>query len=86
MKACMHALSTSPARGAEWPVIGKGRLAAVPGWLASEGQGLFGRPIASEYGPDLKHWIHVTRFYAQELGINWAHVRNVMDLNAKYGG
>jgi len=42
--------------------------------------------IASEYGPDLKHWIHVTRFYSQELGIQWSHVRNVMDLNAKYGG
>lgn len=39
-----------------------------------------------EFQKDTEHWAHVVGSYWSQLGLNWSSVRNVMDLNARYGG
>ncbi|CAI5532173.1 unnamed protein product [Closterium sp. Naga37s-1] len=48
--------------------------------------GVYGRPVVKEYQHDVGHWERVVRHYVDGLGINWEGVRNVLDMDARYGG
>ncbi|CAI5508981.1 unnamed protein product [Closterium sp. Naga37s-1] len=48
--------------------------------------GVYGRPVVKEYRHDVGHWERVVRHYVDGLGINWEGVRNVLDMDAHYGG
>ncbi|CAI5977166.1 unnamed protein product [Closterium sp. NIES-65] len=48
--------------------------------------GVYGRPVVKEYQHDVGHWERVVRHYVDGLGINWEGVRNVLDMDAHYGG
>jgi hypoxanthine-guanine phosphoribosyltransferase len=48
---------------------------------------LFGKPADDEMAMDTEHWRRVvSNSYLTGLGIDWEHVRNVMDMNARFGG
>ncbi|GJP38270.1 hypothetical protein CLOM_g22731 [Closterium sp. NIES-68] len=51
-----------------------------------EGMGVYGRPAGKEYRDDVGHWERVVRHYVEGLGIQWAGIRNVLDMDAHYGG
>lgn len=64
-----------------WPAPWPERLNSKPASLSSE-------PDAEEiFNVDTKHWSAlVSDVYHGELAINWSRIRNVMDMNAGYGG
>ncbi|OMO50040.1 putative S-adenosyl-L-methionine-dependent methyltransferase protein [Corchorus capsularis] len=64
-----------------WPTPWPQRLTSKPPSLPSE-------PDAEDiFNEDTKHWAAlVSDVYLDGLGINWASIRNVMDMNAGYGG
>ncbi|KAK3229471.1 hypothetical protein Dsin_001352 [Dipteronia sinensis] len=64
-----------------WPKRWPQRLSSKPPSLATE-------PDAEEaFKNDTKHWLAlVSDVYREDLGINWSSIRNVMDMNAGYGG
>ncbi|KAJ0046946.1 hypothetical protein Pint_06570 [Pistacia integerrima] len=74
------------------PVDGKGNLFSWPEpWpqrLRSKSPRLSTKLNAEEiYNEDSTHWSAlVSEVYLQGLAINWSSVRNVMDMNASYGG
>lgn len=40
-----------------------------------------------KYGNDMKDWeTLVSEAYLHDLGISWSSIRNVMDMNAGFGG
>eukprot|EP00475_Leptophrys_vorax_P000449 TRINITY_DN10247_c0_g1_i2.p1 TRINITY_DN10247_c0_g1~~TRINITY_DN10247_c0_g1_i2.p1 ORF type:complete len:664 (-),score=52.81 TRINITY_DN10247_c0_g1_i2:243-2234(-) len=87
IQACMHRVPTKKAtRGVGWPAEGKERLTAVPQWLAGVQRGIYGRKAAVEFEADKAHWLRAYRTYLTEMEIEWATVRNVMDMDAHYGG
>ena len=87
LKACLHEYGALAGfRAAQWPPEGAARLTHVPGWLKFMGEGLFGSSMLQEVEADRKHWRNVVAFYDKTLGIEWANVRNVMDMSARYGG
>lgn len=60
-----------------WPE----RLTSTPPSLTSD------LDAAEIFSKDTKHWSQlVSDVYANGLSINWSSVRNVMDMNAGYGG
>ncbi|KAL5732912.1 hypothetical protein ACOSP7_032254 [Xanthoceras sorbifolium] len=64
-----------------WPAPWPERLISKPPSLSAE-------PDAEEaFNEDTKHWSAIVLdFYLEGLAINWSSVRNVMDMNASYGG
>lgn len=64
----------------KWPVAWPERLNSKPVSLSTEAD-------AEMYYDDTKHWSQlVSGVYRREFPINWSSVRNVMDMNAGYGG
>ena len=87
MKACMHYVPTdSDARGSSWPTLGRARTTALPSWLTTVRSGIYGRPAPIEFEADRTHWARVLRSYVADMGVQWSTVRNVMDMDARYGG
>jgi hypothetical protein len=75
------------ARGASWPPPWPERLEAIPRWIKNSNKNLFGKPADDEMAMDTEHWRRVvSNSYLTGLGIDWEHVRNVMDMNARFGG
>ncbi|KAE8695678.1 putative methyltransferase PMT25 [Hibiscus syriacus] len=74
------------------PVDSKGNLISWPApWpqrLTSNPQSLPSEPDAEDiFNEDTKHWASlVSDVYFDALAIKWGSVRNVMDMNAGYGG
>lgn len=64
-----------------WPAPWPQRLKSKPSSLSP-------KPDAERiFHEDTKHWSElVSNVYRVELGVNWSSVRNVMDMNAGYGG
>ncbi|CAI5959690.1 unnamed protein product [Closterium sp. NIES-65] len=87
MKACLNPVPAFKGmRAAQWPAMGRARLRAVPAWLQMLKRGVFGGPAVAEMKRDQIHWKKVVAFYDASFGIDWGTVRNVMDMNAHYGG
>jgi Putative S-adenosyl-L-methionine-dependent methyltransferase len=62
---------------AEWPASWPVRLETVHSNLVSE----------ENFITDSKHWKElVSNIYIAGLGINWSNIRNVIDMNAGFGG
>lgn len=62
---------------AEWPTSWPERLEKVHSSLLPE----------ENLITDRKHWKElISNLYMTDLGVNWSSVRNVMDLNAGFGG
>ncbi|ESW35567.1 hypothetical protein PHAVU_001G245500 [Phaseolus vulgaris] len=64
-----------------WPMSWPQRLTGIPPSLSSESE------ATEKFLNDTKHWSElVSEVYRDGLSINWSSVRNVMDMNAGYGG
>lgn len=64
-----------------WPAPWPERLKRKPASLTSEPEG------EEIFNEDTRHWSSlVSEVYLGGLQINWTRVRNVMDMNAGYGG
>ncbi|XP_010444329.1 PREDICTED: probable methyltransferase PMT26 [Camelina sativa] len=88
LQACMHtAPEDKTQRGSQWPEQWPARLEKPPFWLSSSQTGVYGKAAPEDFSADYEHWKRVvTKSYLKGLGINWASVRNVMDMRAVYGG
>lgn len=88
MKSCLHRLPEGDdVRGKEWPAAWPNRLTATPSWLSGIRKGLYGQPANEEFVSNTEHWERVVKnSYLKRILIEWSHVRNVMDMNAGYGG
>ncbi|CAH2036816.1 unnamed protein product [Thlaspi arvense] len=78
MKTCLHEIpSAIEQHGAEWPEEWPKRLETYPEWLTNKEKAI----------GDADHWkAMVNKSYLTGLGIDWLHIRNVMDMTAIYGG
>ncbi|CAN1801626.1 Probable methyltransferase PMT24 [Linum perenne] len=87
LEACMHKVPEDESvRGSKWPEQWPKRLEKAPYWLKSQ-VGVYGKAGQEDFVADLKHWKNVvSQSYLTGMGINWASVRNVMDMRAVYGG
>ncbi|GAU50292.1 hypothetical protein TSUD_133620 [Trifolium subterraneum] len=65
---------------ARWPVSWPNRLTSIPPSLSSEVD------AGNMFDKDTKHWSRIVSDIYMEAPINWSTVRNVMDMNAGYGG
>ncbi|KAF3976796.1 hypothetical protein CMV_000051 [Castanea mollissima] len=64
-----------------WPMPWPKRLSSKPPSLSTESG------AEEMFYEDTKHWSDlVSDVYLNDLAINWSSVRNVMDMNAHYGG
>ena len=64
-----------------WPMSWPQRLTGIPPSLSSESE------ATEKFLNDTKHWSElVSEVYRDGLSIKWSSVRNVMDMNAGYGG
>ncbi|PON45734.1 putative methyltransferase PMT [Trema orientale] len=64
-----------------WPMPWPNRLNSKPVSLSTE------QDAAQKFDEDTKHWSElVSHVFLTTLSINWSSVRNVMDMNAGYGG
>lgn len=82
LDTCLLPLPVSSQGGSyQWPEPWPKRLTSKPVSLSTE-------PDAEElFYEDTKHWSAlVSDVYLEGLAINWSSVRNVMDMNAGYGG
>ncbi|XP_038977727.1 probable methyltransferase PMT26 [Phoenix dactylifera] len=88
LQACMHKLPIDPnVRGSQWPEQWPLRLEKAPYWLNSSQVGVYGKPAPKDFEADYEHWKRVvSKSYVNGIGINWSHVRNVMDMRSVYGG
>ncbi|EHA8586967.1 putative methyltransferase PMT26 [Cocos nucifera] len=88
LQACMHKLPVDPnVRGSQWPEQWPLRLVKTPYWLNSSQVGVYGKPAPKDFKADYEHWKRVvSKSYLNGMGINWSHVRNVMDMRSVYGG
>ncbi|KAG1328086.1 putative methyltransferase PMT26 [Cocos nucifera] len=88
LQACMHKLPVDPdVRGSRWPEQWPLRLEKAPYWLNSSQAGVYGKPAPEDFEADYEHWKRVvSKSYVNGMGINWSHVRNVMDMGSVYGG
>jgi hypothetical protein len=87
LQACMHKVPVDASeRGSRWPEQWPLRLEKPPYWLNSQ-VGVYGKGAPEDFTADYKHWKNVvSHSYLSGMGINWSSVRNVMDMNAVYGG
>ncbi|XP_058787615.1 probable methyltransferase PMT23 [Vicia villosa] len=65
---------------ARWPAPWPNRLTSLPPSLSSESD------ASDMFDKDTKHWSRIVSDIYMEAPINWSSVRNVMDMNAGYGG
>lgn len=73
-------------RGSVWPEQWPKRVDKIPYWLNSQA-GVYGKDAPEDFGADTKRWNKVvSESYLNGMGIDWSHVRNVMDMRAVYGG
>ncbi|KAK6932974.1 putative S-adenosyl-L-methionine-dependent methyltransferase [Dillenia turbinata] len=80
LSSCLSKLPASKT-GYSWPNPWPERLNSKPPSLSTE---LGAEEIFNE---DTRHWAAlVLDVYINGLGINWSSIRNVMDMNAGYGG
>lgn len=88
LQSCMHKVPVGASeRGSQWPEQWPVRVEKPPYWLLSSQVGVYGKPAPEDFTADYEHWKRVvTKSYVNGLGINWASVRNVMDMRAIYGG
>ncbi|XP_039016902.1 probable methyltransferase PMT26 isoform X2 [Hibiscus syriacus] len=88
LQACMHKAPVDSAeRGSHWPEQWPARLEKSPYWLSSSQVGVYGKAAPEDFTADNEHWKRVvTKSYINGMGISWSSVRNVMDMNAVYGG
>ncbi|KAE8691205.1 putative methyltransferase PMT26 [Hibiscus syriacus] len=88
LQACMHKAPVDSAeRGSHWPEQWPARLEKSPYWLSSSQVGVYGKAAPEDFTADNEHWKRVvTKSYVNGMGISWSYVRNVMDMNAVYGG
>ncbi|XP_010911089.1 probable methyltransferase PMT26 [Elaeis guineensis] len=88
LQACMHKLPVDPdVRGSKWPEQWPLRLEKAPYWLNNSQAGVYGKPAVEDFEADYQHWKRVvSKSYVSGMGINWSHVRNVMDMRSVYGG
>jgi hypothetical protein len=87
MQACMHKVPVNASeRGSRWPEQWPLRLEKPPYWFNSQ-VGVYGKGAPEDFTADYKHWKNVvSHSYLNGMGIIWSSVRNVMDMNAVYGG
>ncbi|GMI67598.1 hypothetical protein like AT5G64030 [Hibiscus trionum] len=87
LQACMHKAPVDASeRGSQWPDRWPARLEKSPYWLSSQ-VGVYGKAAPEDFAADREHWKRVvTKSYINGMGISWSSVRNVMDMNAVYGG
>ncbi|KAK8607050.1 hypothetical protein V6N13_052800 [Hibiscus sabdariffa] len=87
LQACMHKAPVDASeRGSQWPEQWPARLEKSPYWLSSQ-VGVYGKAAPEDFAADSEHWKRVvTKSYINGMGISWSSVRNVMDMNAVYGG
>ncbi|KAF6136271.1 hypothetical protein GIB67_042756 [Kingdonia uniflora] len=78
IKTCLHTIPTSiEQHGSEWPEEWPKRLENYPEWLDNK----------ENVVADTEHWkAIVEKSYLVGMGINWSHVRNIMDMKSIYGG
>lgn len=70
-----------PSSSYEWPASWPQRLNTKPLSLSLE------TDAEEAFNEDTRHWASlVSDVYLGGLAINWTSVRNVMDMNAGYGG
>nr|XP_023919097.1 probable methyltransferase PMT26 [Quercus suber]POF01941.1 putative methyltransferase pmt26 [Quercus suber] len=88
LQACMHKVPVDASeRGSQWPEQWPARLEKPPYWLLSSQVGVYGKAAPEDFTADHEHWKRVvTKSYLSGMGIDWSHVRNVMDMRAVYGG
>ena len=88
LQACMHIVPVDASeRGSQWPEQWPARLEKPPYWLLSSQVGVYGKAAPEDFTADHEHWKRVvTKSYLSGMGIDWSHVRNVMDMRAVYGG
>ncbi|PIN14580.1 Sterol 24-C-methyltransferase [Handroanthus impetiginosus] len=78
LESCLIPL---PGDSYKWPSPWPDRLIDIPPTLSTE------RNAEETFKGDTKHWSAlVSEVYLGSVGINWSTVRNVMDMNAGYGG
>ncbi|KAL3524006.1 hypothetical protein ACH5RR_016840 [Cinchona calisaya] len=82
LDSCLRALPvTGNGDVYNWPAPWPDRLKSKPGTLSSEAD------AEEMFNQDTKHWSALVQdVYLGGLAINWSRVRNVMDMNAGYGG
>ncbi|CAN6469757.1 unnamed protein product [Victoria cruziana] len=82
LESCILPLpSSSSVPGYKWPQPWPRRLKNKPTWLS--------KPVNNlpSFDKDTENWERrVSDFYLQGLSLNWTSVRNIMDMNAGYGG
>jgi len=78
LSSCLIPLPVDAA--ARWPMSWPNRLTSLPPSLSSE-------PDASDvFYKDTKHWSRIVSDIYLEAPVNWSSVRNIMDMNAGFGG
>ncbi|KAF3433358.1 hypothetical protein FNV43_RR24460 [Rhamnella rubrinervis] len=82
LSSCLSRIPTdSEGNLLSWPMPWPQRLSSKPPSLSTEGN------VAQKFYEDIKYWSGiVSDVYMKDLAINWSSVRNVMDMNAGYGG
>ncbi|XP_045800839.1 probable methyltransferase PMT23 [Trifolium pratense] len=78
LSSCLIPLPVDDA--ARWPVSWPNRLTSIPPSLSSQVD------AGNMFDKDTKHWSRIVSDIYMEAPINWSTVRNVMDMNAGYGG
>ncbi|GAB2291295.1 hypothetical protein Dimus_025554 [Dionaea muscipula] len=78
IRSCLHYIPTAiEQHGTEWPAEWPMRLESYPDWLGNK----------EKVRADTEYWkAIVEKSYLTGMGIDWANVRNVMDMKAIYGG
>lgn len=84
LQQCIHKVAKdSLERGFQWPATWPSRLKETPYWLKDSAVGVSAKGFTDDYDS----WKDViNNLYLDGIGMNWSTVRNVMDMNASYGG
>ncbi|XP_010942964.1 probable methyltransferase PMT28 isoform X2 [Elaeis guineensis] len=79
IKSCLHKVpSAIEQHGTDWPEEWPKRLETFPEWLGDSREKLTA---------DHEHWkAIINKSYLNGIGIDWSHIRNIMDMKAIYGG
>ncbi|XP_057532723.1 probable methyltransferase PMT24 [Amaranthus tricolor] len=87
LQACTHKVPIDPSeRGYQSPAKWPSRLEKPPYWLKSSKIVVYGKQSPKDFIDDYQHWKRVVKSYSDDIGLDWSSVRNVMDMNAIYGG
>ncbi|CAO2834252.1 unnamed protein product [Amaranthus hypochondriacus] len=87
LQACIHKVPIDPSeRGYQSPAKWPSRLEKPPYWLKSSKIVVYGKQSPKDFIDDCQQWKRVVKSYSDDIGLDWSSVRNVMDMNAIYGG